>query len=149
MRILIIIVVIIGFGAVIGSIVVGQRVFEGKVVDKPYERGLEWDRVQREKAELGWRVDIKNKFKAGNNEIMFSVLDKKGNQLKDIQVSLTISRPATTAYDREFGVLQVDGVYKSVVNFPLHGNWDLKININENGRNIILEKRIFAEQGDK
>ncbi|MDI6801835.1 MAG: FixH family protein [Thermodesulfovibrionales bacterium] len=146
MRILIIIVAIIGFGAVIGSIVVGQRVFEGKVVDKPYETGLMWDKMQREKAEL--RVDIKNtEFKTGNNEIVFSISDKEGKPLSASSVKLTVSRPTTTAHDMEYKAFrQLDGYYHAAVKLNLYGYWDLKINIVRDGRSIMLEKRIFAEE---
>lgn len=146
MRILIIIVVIIGFGAVIGSIVVGQRVFEGKVVDKPYETGLAWDEMQRGKAEL--RADIKNtEFKTGNNEIIFSISDKDGKPLSNQSVKITVSRPTTTAHDQKYDASkQSDGYYHAAVKLNLYGYWDLKINIVRNGKSVTLEKRIFAEE---
>lgn len=47
MKILIIIVGIIGFSAVIGAVIFGMKTFDGLVVDKPYETGLLWDKMQK------------------------------------------------------------------------------------------------------
>jgi len=43
-----------GAGSVVTTVIVGSRSFEGIVVDKPYERGLSWDREQKERIESAW-----------------------------------------------------------------------------------------------
>ncbi len=146
MRILIIAVILVGLVAVTGSIIMGQKVFDGKVVDKPYETGLLWDKMQREKAEL--RVEIKDRnFRTGDNEINFFVLDKEGNPLFDAAVMITLSRPSTTIYDRDYEALKSkDHGYRAVVHLPLYGYWDIKIRVIRRGNDLAFEKRIYSEK---
>ena len=68
MKAALIIVTLIGLSAVIGAVIVGRSTFDGTVVDRPYERGLEYDAVQREKAASGWSVHIATpSFRVGRN----------------------------------------------------------------------------------
>ncbi|RJQ53496.1 MAG: hypothetical protein C4526_06455 [Nitrospiraceae bacterium] len=147
MKTLIIIVTIIGLSAVIGSIIVGGMVFDGVVVEKPYEKGLDWDKRRNEKAESGWNVGIEDKiFRTGDNDIYFSVLDKDGGPLTNAQIAVAISRPSTTAYDKSFETsVRRDGKYIASINFPLYGYWDLKISVTREKRNVVFEERIYVE----
>jgi len=148
MKTLIIIVSVIAFSAVIATIIIGNETFDGIVVEKPYEQGLIWDKIQDRKIESGWKAVINNRtIKTGNAEISISVFDKSGKPLSDSSVSLVVSRPATTAYDRNYEtVRQSDNSYAAKVFFPLFGYWDLKIKVAKKGESIIFEKRIFAEE---
>lgn len=146
MKIFFIAVIVTAILAAAVPIVIGTKTFDGIVTEKPYETGLLWDEMQREKAEL--RVDIKNtEFKTGNNEIIFSISDKDGKPLPDSSVRITVSRPATTAHDRGYEAFrQPDGAYHAAVNLALYGYWDLEINIVRDGKSVIFENRIFAEE---
>jgi len=53
MRTAIILICILALAATLGTVVVGMRTFDGLVVDKPYETGLAWDEIQRQKAMPG------------------------------------------------------------------------------------------------
>jgi len=46
MKVLIVLIVIIGLAAVLSTILIGDRLFDGTVVDKPYDRGVNWDKIQ-------------------------------------------------------------------------------------------------------
>jgi nitrogen fixation protein FixH len=48
--VIMIIVSILALAATLGAIFVGIRTFDGLVVEKPYETGLAWDEIQRQKA---------------------------------------------------------------------------------------------------
>jgi nitrogen fixation protein FixH len=148
MKTLIIIVSVIALSAVIGTIIIGERTFEGTVEEKPYDQGLLWDKIQDNKSALGWSAVINNrKIKTGDAEISISVFDKYGKPLSDASVSLAVSRPSTTAYDRNYEtVRRSDNSYAAKVNFPLFGYWDLKIKVAKKGGSAIFEERIFAEE---
>lgn len=145
MKALVIIIIIIGLSAVIGSIIVGSMVFDGKVVDKPYETGLIYDEIQKVKSEL--RFEILNKeFKKGNNEAIFILKDHLGRPKKDPQIVFMISRPSTIRYDREVPLSYIgDGRYRAEVHFPFHGYWDMKVILLNEQIPIILERRVYVE----
>jgi len=145
MKALVIIVTIIGLSAVIGSIIVGNMVFDGKVVDKPYETGLIYDEIQKEKSKF--RLEILNKdFKRGKNEFIFMLEDNLGRPKTDSHIVLMISRPSTTRYDREIPLSYFgDGKYRAEVYFPLHGHWDIKARLLNEPIPIVLEERVYAK----
>ena len=150
MKTLISIVVIVGLIAVGCAVVVGIKSFDGTVTVKPYEEGLAWDEARKGRAELGWRVKLNTGiFKMGEHDLQFTLLDKKGSPL-DLSsvVSLNISRPSTDAYDRKVDVEKLGaGLYGISVNFPLYGQWDIKIYLNKNDKKIEFKERVFAEKG--
>jgi nitrogen fixation protein FixH len=142
-------VVIVGLAAVIGAVVVGVRSFDGTVTAKPYEEGLAWDEVRKEKAELGWSVKLDNTaLKIGDNDLRFTLLDKQGTPLVlPSAVSLTLSRPSTDAYDKKIDVEKLSrGLYRASVNFPLYGGWDIKIYLIDNEKKIEFKERVFVER---
>ncbi len=145
MKTLVIVVTIIGLSAVIGSIIVGKLMFDGKVVDAPYETGLRYDELEALKAELDLEILNKNLI-TGENELVFILKDKYGRPLTDPQITLIISRPSTTRYDREYPVsFAGEGRYSSKVLFPFYGYWDIKIRLSYNWKPVILEKRVYVE----
>ena len=148
MKTLIIIISVIALSAVIATIIIGNETFDGIVVEKPYEQGLLWDKIQDRKVESGWRAVINNrKIETGNDEISISVFDKSGKPLSDATVSLVVSRPSTTAYDRNYETArQSDNSYTAKIFFPLFGYWDLKIKVAKKGESVIFEERIFEEE---
>lgn len=148
MKILLIIVCIIGLAAVIGAIVVGKSTFEGTVVDKPYEQGLSYDALRKEREASGWNVDImRPAFSVGRNDLIISVTGKNGAMLTNAEVSLMVSRPSTSTYDRTYNMSRTDkGQFKAVIDLPLYGHWDAKIHVTAEGKSIIFERNIFAGQ---
>ncbi|MBI5076463.1 MAG: FixH family protein [Nitrospirae bacterium] len=147
MKFLIIIVSIIGIGAVIGAVVVGTRTFDGTVVDKPYERGLSYDAVHHEKEASGWQVEILNKDLAtGKNNILISVLDRNGRPATDAEVSVIVSRPSTPSYDKTYKAEAEKGQFRITAELPLYGYWDAKILVSDKARTVTFEKTLFAER---
>jgi nitrogen fixation protein FixH len=147
MKTLIVTVTVIALVAVIGSIIVGERAFDGLVVEKPYDKGLQWDRDHTEKAGLGWNVFIKNRnLHTGDNDLIFSVLDKGGKPVEDVMATVLVTRPSTTAYDKYYEPsAQGNGTYKISVHFPLYGYWYVRINVAHERKNIVFEEKVYAE----
>jgi len=149
MKVFIIIIAIIGLAAVAGPIIVGIKSFDGTVTDNSYEEGLRWDEVRNSKNESGWKVEILEKeLSIGENELNISVIGKKGDPLLSSSLSLKISRPATTAYDRYINSDQYgERVFRSQVNFPLFGYWDVEVNVTKGDETHLFKKRVFVEKG--
>ena len=96
------------------------------------------------------RAEIKGSgFKTGENDLIFTVLDKEGNSLDlDQGISVLLSRPSTDSYDMVFNAREDDeGLYRVSVQFPLYGYWDVKLNIVRNEDDISIKKRVFVEKG--
>jgi nitrogen fixation protein FixH len=148
MKALLIIVTIIGLAAVIGAIIVGRSTFDGTVVDRPYERGLEYDAVLKERDASGWSVRIVTpSFRVGRNDLVIEVTDRQGLPLEVTGLSVTISRPSSAAYDRTYRTTGTDaGRFKTEINLPLYGYWDAKMHVVQKNTTITFENRIFAEQ---
>lgn len=147
MKIFIIAIVIIGLLSVAGAIIVGNSMFEGTVNEKPYETGLSWDRTQREKDASRLIISVEtDRFNEGDNMLGLYIRDKRGKQLKEASVSVTVSRPSTTAYDKTYDCKRLDdGSWRAAVAFPLYGYWDLKIRITRGASDLIFTGRVFAE----
>lgn len=151
MRLFIVILVTVctlALAATIGTIIVGTRSFEGIVVDKPYEAGLAWDEQERKKTMLGWTVSVEDaRFRTGENELVIGAIDKSGQPLANVAVTVTVSRPSTQDFDKTYAaVRQEDGRYRALVAFPLYGSWDITIDVMRNGDHSVYRDAVYAEQ---
>ena len=146
--VIIVLICILALAATIGAIVVGSRSFEGIVVDKPYETGLAWDEERRNQESLGWSVDLqKATFKTGKNDLIIMVRDKNGSLLSDAVVSVAVSRPSTRAFDRIYlTVVQPNGRYRTEIDLPFYGNWDLIVDVSRKKERTSFNKMISAKQ---
>jgi nitrogen fixation protein FixH len=148
MKALLTAVVIIGLLAVAGSIMVGIGSFDGAVTVHPYEKGLQWDTIQKRKESLGWHVIINNEFLyTGRNEISFSIVDRNGMAVDGKDIEVIISRPSSSSHDAKVtATVREEGGYKAIVNFPLYGYWDITFVIGTGGEETEIEERIFVER---
>jgi nitrogen fixation protein FixH len=148
LKILIVLITIIALSAVAGSIIVGNMMFEGTVNEKPYETGLLWDHMHKEKENSGLNVSIKNDgFTEGTNPIAVEILDKGSRPIEDASVWVTVSRPSTVAYDRTYSCTRHDdGSWRTLVIFPQYGYWDLKIRVKRAQSDIIYTEQVFANK---
>jgi nitrogen fixation protein FixH len=148
MKVLIGFVTLTAILAVAGSFIVGIKNFDGTVSERPYEEGLLWDEVLRKKASLGWSVDIeKKRFTTGSNDITIAILNKLRQPLKNADISVMISRPSTTVYDRDVQVVKSgEGLYRANIDFPLFGYWYITTEVSQERERLPFKKRIFVEK---
>jgi nitrogen fixation protein FixH len=148
MKFVIVIIVFLGIASVVTVIYVGNRTFEGIVVEHPYEKGLAWDKARKDKSAVGWVVDLSNEqFRKGDNELTLSVRDRDGRPLRDVEVAVIVSRPSTTKYDRRYETVgSTDGLYHALVSLPLYGQWDVTAEVSRREKSIDFDYRIFAEK---
>lgn len=151
MRTLIIAVTLIGLSAVGGAIIVGLSRFDGTVTDHPYEEGLLWDRTWKRIAELGWKVRIENGvLSMGENEIIISVTDRKKRPFDAKGITILRSRPSSADFDTYITPAEVKrGEYRAAVDFPLYGEWDIKVLTPQNGGGVVYEERVFVKKGGR
>lgn len=147
MKLFIIVIVILCVLAAVVPIMVGRQTFDGLAVEKPYEQGLRWDEEQRARAEAGWSLSLRNgPFTQGKNSVVFELRDRDERPFHAEKVLLVLTRPSSAAYDRSYDVEAIGmGEYRSSVDFPLRGQWDMRITVFHGGRTVTLEERIFAE----
>ena len=151
MRILIgsiILVCFIALAATIGTIIIGSRSFEGLVVDKPYETGLAWDKEHGKCDRLGWKAALRRPiFRTGENDFSVMVTAKDGSPLSSATVTVVVTRPSTRAYDRTYkATQQTAGLYRTLVDLPLFGDWDLGIAVSHESDRCNFEQRVYAEK---
>ncbi|MBI5741682.1 MAG: FixH family protein [Nitrospirae bacterium] len=148
MKTLIITVSIFALSAVVGAIVVGVNVFDGVVVEKPYETGLEWDRIQNEQADSGALndkglhavFDINPKPVRAMSELVFSMyLEESGRPVTDADITLDLTMPGMfMGINRPVLKHVKDGRYegKGVIPACPHGGkqWKAEVNIERGGK---------------
>ncbi len=145
MKILVIIVTVIGFVAVIGSVIVGKMMFDGKVMEHPYEAGLRYDEIQKAKARVRFEI-LTNKLHRGENDIVFLLTDVYGRPIHDSSIVFIISRASSTLYDRKYRPQVIEpGKFLVRAKFPLYGYWDVKVEFMMDSKNLMVDKRIFIE----
>ncbi len=84
--------VVIAVNAVL--IVFATRTFSGLVVEKPYQKGIEYERTLRQEevqAALGWSTTTA--FRPQTGEVAVRYLDAAGRPMADLQVSAEIKSP--------------------------------------------------------
>ncbi|MDA8082505.1 MAG: FixH family protein [Nitrospiraceae bacterium] len=151
MKALIVFVTAVALTAVIGAIVIGSRSFEGIVTKHPYETGIAWDRTRHERIESGWGVRINGEsIHTGDVSLPITVTDRENHALTGAAVTVTLSRPASAAYDATYAAVEsVPGIYTAAARFPLYGYWDVKITVSHDKKRVSFDKRLYiTKQGE-
>ncbi len=127
MKALIIAIVVIGLAVVIGTIFIGTKTFDGTVVDKPYEKAIKYDKIQ--KLSKDYSVVIENQILGmGRNTLVFSIKSETKDPSKISGVVVTITKPVTTRFDWNYeATLQPDGRYIAPIELPDRGQWEIRI----------------------
>ena len=144
MRATLVFVTLIGLGAVVGAVVVGSLVFDGTVVDHPYERGIAWDDDRARHEASGITAVLATAFfRKGENDLVLRALDRSGTPLED-ESCLSGSggsprRPTTgptSASRRE------NGTYGASVELPLKGRWAVTVLVERGGEPLEFRHEI-------
>lgn len=148
MRTLIIVIVIFILATTAAMIFIGTRSFEGIVVEKPYETGLEWDRTRERKEKLGWSVSMnRTALPIGRNDVIVSASARNGRPLPGAVLAITVSRPSTNRYDRTYAALkQADGRYLAAIELPLPGRWDVIMHVTSGRDQADFKTTLVAER---
>lgn len=113
-------------------IVLSTSTYRGLVTERPYERGIAYDRLlaaERAQVARGWRVTLAyDGIADAATPITVEVRDRQGTPLTGASVTVLAERttrqaqaiPASLAEDRP-------GLYRSALRLPVGGPWTLRI----------------------
>lgn len=106
----------------------------GIVAASPYEAGLKFNAVlaqQARQASIGWRVAA-GYFPAGDRTgtVAIDIRDKAGTVIRGLQPRITLLRPVDVVDPVIVALAETSpGRYAAMVALPLHGQWDMTIDI--------------------
>jgi len=146
-KLVIAIVAVLALGAVGATIWIGTRTFERTVVADPYESGIHHDADRHRAQKLGWTIAVdETGLRAGPSARLGVTLRGKDDApLSDAAVTVRVSRPGTTRFDRS-AVAAPDGPgrYAATLAMPEKGFWDLDVVISRGGETLTLGKWIHV-----
>ncbi len=128
-------------------IIIGSRTFERTVVKDPYETGLRWDEIQRQRRESGWNVVFLSRHAvAGRNDIVLSARDPNGRPLSGAAIVVKLEGPPPGGAVRQSAATQgSDGNFYAVIDIPQRGSWMAAITVTRGGRTIAFEEMLSVE----
>lgn len=122
--------------------------FPGLVIDKPYEHGVKYNEVLREKAKqaaLGWSAEIERASLVDRQaEIALRLRAASGDALHGLDVSGQLRRPADADHDKAFSFAPAeDGAYVAHIDDVDAGLWELEATAKSaGGETFKLEKKL-------
>jgi len=122
--------------------------FPGEVASEPYEAGLAYNRAlaqQSAEAKLGWRATIEQVAPAAHGEaIVVRWTDRAGRLLSGLNVSGSMSRPATGRDNASLAFAETGpGVYRAVA-ATAPGAWDVSVTAaDRHGERRTAERRLI------
>ncbi|MCE3255810.1 MAG: fixH [Rickettsiaceae bacterium] len=131
-------------------ITIAEKTWRGVYTEDGYQKGLKYNQsieAVKNQENLGWDLQIKyqpTKNKAGTLQV--DLLDKNHERITDAIVTAKIRRPVQEGADFSLP-LKFDPAtssYKSAIEFPLIGQWDLEIIAKKNGDIYQQVKRIVV-----
>jgi nitrogen fixation protein FixH len=148
MKVLILAITILVLAAIAATVIVGVKSYDGVVTEHPYAEGLKWSEERKQKAELGWKVEILNKeLTTGRNELRVRVKNRRGQDQTGRLLSLLRTRSFTSRYDKDY---DLHGAPKDPLRvpleFPLSGRWVLKFRMRTPLGEEVFEKKVFVKR---
>ncbi|MBB6254317.1 FixH family protein [Nitrospirillum iridis] len=122
----------------------------GIVTAKPYERGIEYNKVLQAQAQqdaLGWAFDADIEPVAGHDSVLtVRVADRDGAPLDGMTLTGRLVRPIDVMPDVPLLFTPVgNGRYTATVTLPKHGQWDLKLKAETGADWYHLTRRLFVK----
>lgn len=145
MRLLIYIVLAVGIGITVLTIVVGSNTFEGIVTTNPYDKGLVWDSVINKQINPDYEIVLlTDNLTVGSNIIEAKVLDKVTHKPQKLKLQLDIARPDTARYDAQHEMQFKNDKFFARVELPLQGHWNITLTATGDKGKAILHKKLYV-----
>ncbi|MFM2041734.1 MAG: putative nitrogen fixation protein fixH [Pseudomonadota bacterium] len=131
-------------------VTVAVKTFTGLTVEKPYERGIAYNRVldaQQRQDALGWQVaaDMDVAADGLTGRLLLTVRDAGGGAVDALAVEARLVRPVEVIDDVPlFFTPAGDGRYVATVTLPRPGQWDLKARLTGAGADYTLIERLVV-----
>ncbi len=103
--------------------------FSGLDTEHAYSQGLVYNDALADAAKsaaLGWQVEAR----LDRRSLRVDLRDRDGRPLAGLRLIAYLTRPATTAFDRQAELAPLpgfDGRYTSAIDLPTGGAWDLRL----------------------
>jgi nitrogen fixation protein FixH len=119
------------------------------VTEDSYQKGVNYNQTLeqvKKQNDLGWQVSIQyQRMTEIKGAIMLKVLDKNSVPLKNPQIYINFRRPTQEGFDFIKNIDPIDGVYRTVVDFPMSGQWDALIVV-RSGDDVYQEVKRYVIQ---
>lgn len=140
------IIIFIGICTVAPAFYLGITLFDGKVTDKPYETGLEYNKMKKIIKDDNIVINSIKTVKKDDKILMsFIFSHKDGVQLNDTKFFVT--RPATDDGTVALSaVRQPDGTYRSEFKADGYGNFILQAQTTVAKEPVSVEKNFYINQ---
>jgi nitrogen fixation protein FixH len=108
-----------------------KKTWRGLVTKDSYHKGLDYNNtlraVQKQK-NLGWQVKIDyRRISERQGALFISPKDRNFRPILGAAIYATFRRPTQEGFDFVKQVQFVDGVYKTKIEFPLPGQWEIEV----------------------
>lgn len=121
------------FAVNISYIYISNKSWRGVVVDKSYQRGVEYNQtlaLLKKQQEMGWKLDAKfDNFGKNNGILRVRIFDKNSREIKDANIRVSLKRPTQEGFDFEVPLVFDAKKYSATISFPLKGQWDFNFEI--------------------
>ncbi|QJE72710.1 FixH family protein [Aerophototrophica crusticola] len=126
------------------------RSFSGLAVSKPFERGLQYNKVldvQHRQDALGWKLTSAFTGMQGlDGTLTLTARDQEGKPLEGVALTATLQRPLGGAADITLDFLPLgDGRYAAPVSLPAPGQWELHATLVRGTAEYYLVQRVVAK----
>jgi nitrogen fixation protein FixH len=148
-KLLIITILIAGFGIVGASVYVGYALRDGEVVDNAYEAGIKFDEATKKQAQLGWQVELPRTMSTAKEDVTIMtvlVKERDGKGLTDATVLLELNRMGNRivrTYQCSGGS---NGRYTASVVFDEPGYWETRVHVARRGDSLTFDDNINIVQ---
>lgn len=118
--------VFIGVDAIMATLAI--RTQTGVVTEESYEKGLAYNQtLQAQSAQQSWNwhdeIAVTN-----DNIVTFTLHDRNNAPVDNVDVKAQIIRPISAGHDFEIILFpQGNGIYSAPADFPLKGEWHIRI----------------------
>ncbi len=136
---------LVGFLTIAPSIYLGIKYFDGKVTEKPYETGLEYDKCEKIIKDNGLALENIRTVTNGNKvSIEFAIANATGVAFADEKFA--VERPATNGDMVYITPTVEDGSYKAEFPANGYGNFVLEVRAKVASDEIALRKNFYINQ---
>ncbi len=105
---------------------------DGLTDEDYYLKGLNYDARKKNAEQLGWQFVMDFEQTPVINKdatLVLNLLDRSGAVLEGANVVVTVRRPTTEKFDKEYSLKRDGDKYSAKIVLPNSGNWDLRFHI--------------------
>lgn len=138
-KLLILLVFVIGFGAIVSAIAIGILRRDLTVEEHPYEAGLEFDKSLKKYADLGWNLET---VEVRDGTIAVRITDKNKEPLRGAIVECSLNKCADVHIKNYICRYGSDGYYQAAIDMGDASCIDVKVNVLYGGEVLSFDRKI-------